>query len=141
MRVKPGGRTRDTFINDSTDYHATLALPSQSRIVFDREHPITTNHYYQPTHGTQPSYDSFVFNPEQARFTVFQVTCGLSHPIRLKGINELIDLAAQLGVNDPTLDFVAVVPEGDVVELPVPKNRRFLSQMFCIEVTENELYD
>ena len=144
MRVKPGGRTRDTFTNDSTDYHATLALPSQPRIVFDREHPITTllaNHYYQPTHGTQPSYDSFVFNPEQARFTVFQVTCGLTHPVRLKGINALIDLAAQLGVNDPTLDFVAVVPEGDRVEFPVPKNRRLLSQMFCIEVTENELYD
>ncbi|KAM6490570.1 hypothetical protein JOM56_013913 [Amanita muscaria] len=144
MNVKPGGRTRDTFTNDSTNYHATLTLPLQPRIVFDREHPITTllaNHYYQPTHGTQPSYDSFVFNPEEARFTLFQVTCGLTHPVHLKGINALIDLAAQLGVNDPELRFVAVVPEGDRVEFPVPKTRGFLLHMFCIEVTENELYD
>jgi hypothetical protein len=144
MNVKPGELTQDTFTNDSTNYHATLTLPPQPRIVFDREYPITTllaNHYYQPTHGTQPSYDSFIFNPEEARFTLFQVTCGLTHPVCLKGINALIDLAAQLGVNDPTLHFVAVVPEGDRVEFPVPKNRKFLLQMFCIEVTENELYD
>ena len=58
----------------------------------------------------------------------------------LKGINALIDLAAQLGVNDPTLHFVAVVPTGDRVEFPVPKNGRFLLQIFCIEVREDELY-
>ena len=144
MNAKPGGRSRDTFTNDSTNYHTTLTLPGpQPRIVFNREHPITTlsaNHYYQPTHGTQPSYDSFVFNPEEARFTLFQVTCGLTHPVHPKGINELIDLAAQLGVNEPTFRFVAVIPEGDRVEFPVPKNRRFLLQMFCTEVTENDLY-
>ena len=144
MNVKSGGRTRDTFTNDSTNCHATLTLSPQPRIVFDREHPITTllaNHYYQPTHGTQLSYDSFIFDPEVARFTLFQVTCGLTHPVHLKGINALIDLAAQLGVNDPTLHFVAVVPEGDRVEFPVPKNGRFVLQMFFIEVTEEELYD
>ena len=143
MNVKPGGGTRDTFTNDSANYHATLTLPPQPRIVFDREHPITTllaNHYYQPTHGTQPSYDSFIFNPLEAKFTLFQVTCGLTHPVHLKGINALIDLATQLGVNDPTLHFVAVVPEGDRVEFPVPKDRNFLLHMLCIEVTEDELY-
>jgi hypothetical protein len=144
MNVKPAGRTWDTFTNDSANYHATLTLPLQPRIVFDREHPITTllaNHYYQPTHGTQPSYDSFVFNPEEAKFTLFQVTCGLTHPVRLKGIKALIDLATQLGVNDPTLHFVAVVPEGNRVEFPVPKDRKFSLHMLCIEVTEGELYD
>lgn len=144
MNVKHGGRTRDTFTNDSSDSHATLTLPPQERIVFDRKNPITTllaNHYYQPTHGTQPSYDSFIFDPEVARFTLFQVTCGPTHPVHLKGINALIDLAAQLGVNDPKLHFVAVVPEGDRVEFPVPKNGRFVLQMFFIEVTEEELYD
>ncbi|KAF8343676.1 hypothetical protein F5887DRAFT_971604 [Amanita rubescens] len=39
MNVKPGGRT---LTNDSTNYHTTLTLPPQPRIVFDREHPITT---------------------------------------------------------------------------------------------------
>ena len=143
MNLKHGGRTLDTFTNDSTNYLGILTLPQQPHVVFDREHPITTllaNHYYQPTHGTQPSYDSFVFNPEEARFTLFQVTCGRTHPVHLKGINALIDLAAQLGVSDPTLHFVAVVPEGDSVEFLVPKNRTFLLQMFCIEVTENKMY-
>ena len=73
----------DTFTsNDSTDYHSTLTLPLQPRIVFHREHPITTllaNHYYQPKHETRPS---FVFNPEEARFILFQVTCGLCHSQR-----------------------------------------------------------
>ena len=145
MNVIPGRLTRDTtFTNDSTNYHSTLTLPPQPHIVFDQEHPITSllaNHYYQPTYGTQPSYDSFVFDPEEAIFTLFQVTCDLTHPVRPKGINALIDLAAQLGVNDPTFRFVAVVPEGDTVEFPVPKNGGFLLDMFCIEVTENQLYD
>ena len=60
MNVKPGRQTRDTFTNDNTNYH-TLTLPLQSRIVFDREHPITTlspNHYYQPTHGTLVCFQS-----------------------------------------------------------------------------------
>ena len=144
MNVKPGGWTQDTFTNDSANNHAVLTLPPQQHILFDREHPITTlnaNHYYQPTHGTQPSYDSFVFNPDNAIFTLFQVTCGLTHPVLLKGINAVIDLATQLGVNNPLVHFVAVVPEGSRVELLVPKNREFLLQMFCIEITESELYD
>ena len=71
MNVKPGGRTQDTFTNDSANNHEVLTLPPQQHVLFDREHPITTlnaNHYYQPTHGTQPSYDSFVFNPDNAIF-------------------------------------------------------------------------
>jgi hypothetical protein len=145
MNMKPGGRTHDAFNNDSAHRTiVTLTLPQQQHVVFNRERPITTllaNHYYQPSHGTQPSYDSFVFDPNKAIFTLFQVTCGLTHPVLLKGINAIINLAAQLGVNNPSVRFVAVVPEGSMVELPVPKNRDFLLQMFCIEVTERELYD
>jgi hypothetical protein len=63
------------------------------------------------------------------------------HPVILKTIDAPIDLATQLGVNEPTLHFVAVVPEGDRVEFPVPNDRNFLLHMFCIEVTEDELYD
>ena len=86
---------------------------------------LLANHYYQPTNGSQPPCDSFIFNPEGAQFILFRVTCGLTHPVRLKGINALIDLATQLGVNDLTLHFVAVVPEGDRVEFPVHKIQGF----------------
>jgi hypothetical protein len=144
MDVKPGGRTLDTFANDdAANYHTTLVLPPQQHISFNRELSITNllaNQYYQPTHGTQPSYDSFIFNPEEAKFTLFQVTCGNTHSVIPKGINALIDLATKLEVNEPMLDFVAVVPEGDRVKFQVPKDRPFLLKMYCVEVTENELY-
>jgi hypothetical protein len=144
MDVKPGGRTLDTFTNgDAANYHTTLVLPPQQRISFNRELPITNllaNQYYQPTHGTQPSYDSFIFNPEETKFTLFQVTCGDTHSFNPKGINALIDLATKLEVNDPKLEFVAVVPEGDKVEFQMPKVRQFSLKMYYVEVTESELY-
>jgi hypothetical protein len=50
MHLKPGGRTKDTFIH-SRYTNKNLILPQQKLIVYDRNHPIETlqhGHYYQP---------------------------------------------------------------------------------------------
>jgi hypothetical protein len=38
------------------------------------------------------------------------------------------------------ISFVAVVPKGDQVECAVPKTKDFSLEMFCIEVSECELF-
>jgi len=143
MVLKPGGRTLDTYTN-SEPASEDLTLPPRQRVAFDKQNPIATlaaDRYYQPRHGTQPTYDSFIFYPEDPRFVLFQVTEGVTHGVKPKGINDLLELAQQLGIANPVIQFIVVVPEGLAVECSVPKHNKFWLDMCCIEVTESQLYD
>jgi hypothetical protein len=77
MALKPGGRTLNTYTNAASGATQSLTFATLQRIMFDRDHPIQTikaGYYYQPRHRTQSSesYDSFVYDPEQLNFTLFQ---------------------------------------------------------------------
>jgi hypothetical protein len=146
MDLKLGGRVNDIFTNTSDGPCQVLMLPPQQRVIFDKTQPIRSllkNHYYEPRHGTQASFDSFIFDPEQHMFTLFQVTEALKHSVKPKGIKELLSLAKRLRIPKPTLRFVGVVPEGLVVEFTVPKESGFKVnlEMLSLEATEEELYD
>jgi hypothetical protein len=145
MNLKPGGRTRDTFFNAAYTARQELVLSPQQLVIYNHDHPIKSlkpDHYYQPSHGTQPSFDSFIFvlGPQGPRFIVFQVTDGETHSLKSLGITFLFDLAVQLGLSALEIDFVVVVPEGDQVECYLTKARDFSLNMFCLEVSEGELY-
>jgi hypothetical protein len=143
MKLKPGGRTNDTFIHSAYTTPESLVLPKQKRVVFDSRLPIErleSNTYYQPTHGSQPSFDSFIYDPAVPRITMFQVTDAESHLVKLLGISFILQLSNRLGLPVPELRFVAVVPAGDQVECVVPMEKGFLLAMFCIEVTEAGLF-
>ena len=118
---------------------STLTLPPQQRVVFDEKEPIQSlleNHYYEPRHVTQPSYDTFIFNPEQCSFTLLQVAEGLQHPVKMKGINALLSLAKRLHIQTPKLRFVVVVFEGLATDFVAPMERGSDMKMSSLEVTE-----
>ena len=143
MAEKPGGKVNDIFITTRAESVRHLRLPRQQHVYFNRQQPIealAADHYYQPKHGTQSSYDSFIFYPESAEFILFQVTDAKSHSVVLKGIQDLFKIAQWLGVQNPGITFVAVVPEGVQVQFEVLKIRDFEIDMCWLEVTEEELY-
>lgn len=143
MTLRPGGRTNDTFIHSTYATPQGLFLLKQNLVVFDRSHPIQRlepHTYYQPTHGSQPSFDSFIYDPAVPRIIMFQVTDAKSHSVKPLGINFVLELSNSLRLHVPELCFVAVVPEGDQVECVVPKPMSSSLAMFCMEVTEAELF-
>jgi uncharacterized protein YcfL len=142
MKIAPGGRVNDIFVNDSRSNGEILELPQQQHVVYNKETPIeelAADHYYQPTYGTQPSFDSFIYDPHKSRITTFQVSVGDNHKTVLKGFNDLRQLAISKKLN-VTLRLVLVVPEGHQVRCPVPMTKDFVLEMYSLEVGERDLY-
>jgi hypothetical protein len=55
----------------------TLELPPREQFIFDQGNPISVlndKRYYRPTVPNHPSYDSFIYDPQCRRVTVFQIT-------------------------------------------------------------------
>jgi hypothetical protein len=143
LKLKPGGRTDDNFVNSEYTARESLVLPRQERVVFDKVlliQSLEPDHYYQPIHGTQASFDSFIYDPTVPRITSFQVTVGVSHDVKTLGLSLLLQLMEQLRLPTPALRFVVVIPEGDQVQCVLPKARSFNLEMFCLEVSEAELF-
>jgi len=146
MTKKSDGPVNHIFVNNPQTTPEYLILLPQTRVVFNRTNPITSllpHHYYQPTAGNQPSYDSFIYDPALRQMTIFQVTDGKNHGLKPKGMHALRDLAQKLQVNDLKLRFVIVVPEDYQVTCLVEKGmyEDLGLEMYYLEVTENELYD
>jgi len=124
-----------------------LELPPQKRQYFNSKSPLTkllANYYYQPTAGNQPSYDSFIYEPNFRRLTLIQVTEGESHGLKPKGIYGLRETAQNLlGIEGLKLRVVIVVPENHPIECPVDKGMYddLGLEMYYVEVTESDLYD
>jgi hypothetical protein len=64
---RTGGRdVNDIFTNVSHRNEQRLHLPPQQLVLFDKSHPIQelrADCYYKPIHGTQASFDSFIYDP------------------------------------------------------------------------------
>jgi hypothetical protein len=98
MQYKTGGRTKDTFMHSQYTTQESLVLPPQKLIVYDSHHPIESlqpGHYYQPSHGSQASFDSFIYD-QGGQITMFQITDGQTHPIKTLGISFLLQLIERL---------------------------------------------
>jgi len=145
MTQKSQGIVNYLFVNYPRTNAETLVLPQQTRVFFRRTNPVFSllaGHYYQPTYGNEPSYDSFIFNPTLSQLSAFQVTDGEEHSFKPKGIYALRDLATELHVKDLKLRFIIVVPENAQITCPVEKKMYddLHLEMYTVEVTENELY-
>jgi len=143
MVIKPGGRVNDIFTDTAYVNTEDLVLPRQTRIIYNTESPVQSldaDHYYQPAHGTQASFDSFIYDPNVNQITMFQITTGHIHEMKPKGINFLRQLAEWLRPGELKLRYVAVVPEGHKVECPLAKAMDFTLDMWSLEVMEGELF-
>ena len=143
MQLKPGGSTCDTYTHSAYTVGQNLILPQLTLVVYDQVHPIKKlepDHYYQPSYGTQPSFDSFIYEPDNSRITMFQVTEGETHPVKPLGITWLLELSTELEIPTPTLRFVVVIPQSDQVACSLPMKREFSLEMYCLEVGEAELF-
>lgn len=143
MSMRPGGRTNDLYTNSMPSTPLDLTLPVQELVVFEGTHlpgTLEAGHYYRPVFATQPSYDSFVYQPAGNYVYPMQVTNGKAHDIKPKGINVLLQHFQELGLPTPTIRFIVVIPAGDEVTCTVPKMRNFSVEMFCLEVEERELF-
>ena len=145
MTHKSQGSANYIFVHYPRENAETLLLPQQTRVFFNRSIPVTSlraDHYYQPTHGNQPSYDSFVFDPALSQLSLFQVSDGESHKFKPKGIYDLHNFATKLGIANVKLRFIIVVPENAQISCPVEKKMydELGLEMYTVEVTENELY-
>ncbi len=144
MEIRPGGRINDIFTNTTSDIQENLILPPQMRVVYHKMNLIErldANHYYEPVHGSQPSFDSFVYDPIGRRFNAFQVTTTAKHDMILKGFNSLRDLALRLGLGPTTIRIVLVVPQGHTVVAPMSMTRDPSFEMWSLEVSEDQLWD
>ena len=143
MQRTLGGNVNDIFTNVGCTKRQTLILPPQELVSFDKSHPITAlkpGHYYQPIHGTQPSFDSFIYDPMAPCITMLQVTDGEKHSVNALGISFLLKLVKRLQLPVPKLRFVAVIPGGDQVCLMLPKVVDIPIELFFLEVSEAELF-
>ncbi|KAF5384162.1 hypothetical protein D9615_003367 [Tricholomella constricta] len=146
MTYRSDGKVSHIFVNDLRANPEDLVLLRQTHVVFCRTNPVTSllaHHYYQPVAGSQPSYDSFVYDPTVRRITAFQVADANNHGIKPKGMYDLRDLAKKLQVKDLKLRFVIVVLEDFQVTCPVEKKmfEELGLEMYYLEMTESELYD
>lgn len=105
MTRRGAGQVNFTFKNNrpqSRDGSIKLTLKGQTPIFFGAESPITTllpKHYYQPFTTNQPSYDSFVYDPDSHQINGFQAAIGKWHDLTSTGIRALRDLGQQLQIN------------------------------------------
>jgi hypothetical protein len=140
MQRTSGGIVNDIFTNVGYTKQQTLILPPQELVSFDKSHPINAlkpDHYYQPIHGTQPS---FIYDPMAPCITMLQVIDGEKHSVNALGISFLLKLVKRLQLPVPKLRFVVVVPEGDQVHLMLPKAVDVPIELFSLEVSEAELF-
>jgi hypothetical protein len=143
MSIRPGGRTNDLYTNSMASTPLDLSLPVQELVVFEGTHlpgTLEAGHYYRPVFATQPSYDSFLYQPAGNYVYPIQVTNGKAHEIKTKGIHVLLQHIQELGLPTPTIRFIVVIPAGDEVTCTVSKMRNFFVEMFCLEVQERELF-
>jgi hypothetical protein len=145
MNKDTTGPVNHIYVNYPLTTSEDLVLIPQTQVAFNCTNPIKSllaDHYYRPISGTQPSYDSFIYDPNPPRITGFQVTDGENHDLKPKGIHSLLNLAETLGVKDLKIRFVVVVPEGRQVRCPVQKTLiDHGMEMYTLEVTEDELYE
>jgi hypothetical protein len=123
----------------------TLTLSSQTRKFFNRKSRIDSllpNYYYQPTASNQPSYDSFIYDPNSHQISAFQVTVGKKHSLLSKGIFELRQLGQELKVCDLKIRIIMVVFENAQITFTIDKDL-FDSEgleVYILQVTEAQLY-
>jgi hypothetical protein len=142
MQFHAGGRVNDIFVNPVYKDPVDIVLAQLQLVLFDASHPIAKiqqGYYYQPRHGTQPSFDSFIYTTTPPRITFFQVTDGETHDVKPLGINFILDIIKEQGPV-PELRFVVVIPEGDGVRCEVRKSGNLLMKMFFLGVQENQLF-
>jgi len=125
----------------------TLELPPREQVIFDQGNPISVLNdkgYYQPTVHNHPSYDSFIYDPQCRRVTVFQITEAKSHVVKPEGLCDLRARVQELGVQDLKIRFVIVTHVGSPVSCSVERNvydDELKLEMYFLEVDEGDLYE
>ncbi|KAI0296173.1 hypothetical protein BC826DRAFT_245614 [Russula brevipes] len=125
----------------------TLELPPREQVIFDQGNPISVLNdkgYYRPTVHNHPSYDSFIYDPQCRRVTVFQITEAKSHVVKPEGLCDLRARVQELGVQDLKIRFVIVTHVGSPVSCSVERNvydDELKLEMYFLEVDEGDLYD
>ncbi|KAI0296171.1 hypothetical protein BC826DRAFT_245379 [Russula brevipes] len=123
----------------------TLELPPREQFIFDQGNPISVLNdkgYYRPTVHNHPSYDSFIYDPQCRRVTVFQITEAKTHVVKPEGLYDLRARAQELGVQDLTIRFVIVTHVNSPVSCSVERNvydDELKLEMYFLEVDEGDL--
>jgi hypothetical protein len=60
-------------------------------------------HYYQPSHGSQASFDFFIYDARGINYN--QITDSYVRPLKPLGFSFLLQITAQLGLPTPKLRF------------------------------------
>jgi hypothetical protein len=126
----------------------TLELQAQPRVFFDfddENNQITSllaDRYYQPIAANNPSYDSFIYDPNSHQISAFQVTTAEEHDLNPKGVNALHDLAQHLEIHGFKIRIIVVIIADAKITFKVPKGliQSLHSEVYTVGVTEKQLY-
>lgn len=124
----------------------TLELQAQTRVFFDEEdNKITSllaDHYYQPIAANNPSFDSFIYDPNSHQISAFHVTTADDHDLNPNGIIGLHDLGRDLKIVDLKIRMITVIIADAKITYRVPKGliQSLHSEVYVVGVTEKQLY-
>jgi hypothetical protein len=143
MQRMGGHDINNIFTNVGHTKQQCLFLPPQELVLFNKSHPIEelqAGHYYQPIHGSQASFNSFIYDPIHSHITMFQVTDVDKHSLKPLGSSFLLKLMEQLHLPSPEFHFVFVILEGNQVRCAGPKAVKVSPKMFFLGVSEANLF-
>lgn len=117
--------TNKHYTSDPNSRAVELILPQLKLHVYRSVDLLSTlekDVYYKPAYKTQPTFDSFIYEPMERRITAFQLTVSGSHEIKEKGIHQLQALSESLHLNIVKYRLIGVIPEGTDIKFTAVKS-------------------